>query len=877
MRGSEKILVQLSLFLTLAAPCALAQQTPLKKDARYPHLLWHNAATGQNRMWLMSGTNLIAQHSLPSTGDDLAWRMVGSGDFNSDSMLDIVWQNDATGQNMVWLMRGTNRVATALIESVGDLDWKLACVADFNGDSMPDLVLQNIKTAENSVWLMKGAKRLSYNMIASNGDPKWRIFASADVNGDGKPDLFLRNVDTGQYAVWYFDGLKMTAGELLRSANGTEAVQSDHDWQIVGTDDYNGDGKPDLFWRHSVLGVHACWYLNGAVVVGAAYVANRDGNTDWKVSGQDTADSTWRLKSEDYTWVRARVYSAPNPKVALSFKLGGNPAFGATVQRRTYSQNSWSNLVTGLKTNTYLDLSVPHGDRYEYKVFREGSGGTINMPEHLSVAVDAPPLESRGKVILLVDQTLTKEIATGLQQLSQDLVGDGWQVVRHDVPRHVDDYSSPAAFRVNAFNIINVIKPLIRSAYESDPASTKAIFIIGHVAIPYSGSFSVDGHSCASPAVGPDHRGAWPADLYYGDLDGVWTDNSVNLTNCHFAEATNLPGDGRFDQDGLPSPYVLKLAVGRVDFAKLPHFTSSPPAGVAARSEADLINQYLRKDHLYRLNRLPWQRRNPAPRAQVYGHFHDSRDTPIFENAARALPSISESPAALAVGDFCLQRNRPWQWAFLAGAGAPDRVNNSIFGLEHTAAELADPANEPTAAFYMVLGSYLGDWNLGNNNYLRSLLATPTFGLASIWTRFALWRLDAMGVGEHLGEALKRMVNEPKNTFYERSREVSIMGDPTLRLHVLPPPINVRASKRASSIDLRWSGTETNAFYYVYRGPKLTGPFTRISREPVSTSKFTDSSPDESESAYMVRTIKPMTVGTGSYTNISQGAFVVAD
>ena len=37
-----------------------------------------------------------------------------------------------------------------------------------------------------------------------------------------------------------------------------------------------------------------------------------------------------------------------------------------------------------------------------------------------------------------VDQTLTNALATNLTQLTQDLVGDGWKVIRHDAPRHDD-------------------------------------------------------------------------------------------------------------------------------------------------------------------------------------------------------------------------------------------------------------------------------------------------------------------------------------------------------------------------------------------------------------------------------------------------------
>ena len=194
----------------------------------------------------------------------------------------------------------------------------------------------------------------------------------------------------------------------------------------------------------------------------------------------------------------------------------------------------------------------------------------------------------------------------------------------------------------------------------------------------------------------------------------------------------------------------------------------------------------------------------------VYGNFHDSRDNPIFENAAQALAGITDNPGGLLVGDFCLQRSQPNLWGFLSGSGSPDRVNSAIPYLEHTALDFADPAKEPKTAFCMALASFVGDWNLSNNNYLRSLLATPNFGLASMWVRLGLWRTDCLGLGETLGASLVRMVNDPKNTFYDTSRDLAILGDPALRLHVLTPPASLIAASNQtkSAVQLSWAASE---------------------------------------------------------------------
>src|SRR5690606_29559346 len=104
----------------------------------------------------------------------------------------------------------------------------------------------------------------------------------------------------------------------------------------------------------------------------------------------------------------------------------------------------------------------------------------------------------------------------------------------------------------------------------------------------------------------------WPADMFYGDMDGSWTDNSVNSVqtqNTNPADAariTNKPGDGKFDQSSPPS--AIELQIGRVDLANMPGRTTwGGPATLA--SETELLRQYLNKDHAFRHRTMNVQRR----------------------------------------------------------------------------------------------------------------------------------------------------------------------------------------------------------------------------------------------------------------------------
>ena len=95
----------------------------------------------------------------------------------------------------------------------------------------------------------------------------------------------------------------------------------------------------------------------------------------------------------------------------------------------------------------------------------------------------------------------------------------------------------------------------------------------------------------------------------------------------------------------------------------------------------------------------------------------------------------------------------------------------------------------------MLLGSWFGDWALGEDNLLRAITAAPDYGLAAIWVRQANWRWDPLAWGGTLGDAQLKTANESLRYLDANrgtTRTLAILGDPTLRLHPLPPPRSLR-------------------------------------------------------------------------------------
>ena len=82
-----------------------------------------------------------------------AWDMAGTGDFNRDGRVDVLWRHSG-GNNVVWFMDGTSRAAGS-IPGAGT-DWVVKGITDYNGDGAADIVWYNTATRLTVIWQMNG-------------------------------------------------------------------------------------------------------------------------------------------------------------------------------------------------------------------------------------------------------------------------------------------------------------------------------------------------------------------------------------------------------------------------------------------------------------------------------------------------------------------------------------------------------------------------------------------------------------------------------------------------------------------------------------------------------------------------------------------------
>jgi len=418
----------------------------------------------------------------------------------------------------------------------------------------------------------------------------------------------------------------------------------------------------------------------------------------------------------------------------------------------------------------------------------------------------------------------------------EDLVGDGWAVVRDDVSR--DD---PAT----------VIKQTILA--HNNVAPLTAIYCLGHVPVPYSGDYNPDGHA--------NHKGAWPADGYYGDLNGSWTDSSVNNTTASQTRNHNIPNDGKFDQSFFGSD--IELQVGRVDFANMTAFSLS---------ETELLRQYLNKSHAYKMGEIQVQMK--AIIDDNFGGFNgEAFAASAWKNFAPLL-----HPDNVTAGDYRGNLDTAsYIWVYGCGGGSFSTCN----GIGSTAQLAGDSLQ---GIFSCMFGSYFGDWD-SNNNILRAPLAQGTI-LTNCWSGRPHWYFHHMGMGENIGYSTRVSMNNSSSqyntplSFLAKLVGMGLMGDPSLRMYILESPSNLTAvDDGENNVALTWTEASTDVLgYYIYRSSLFTGEYELLNESPILGGSYIDACIDSSGTYYyQVRATRLQETPSGSYYNLSQSAMAQVD
>lgn len=526
----------------------------------------------------------------------------------------------------------------------------------------------------------------------------------------------------------------------------------------------------------------------------------------------------------DFLYLEATPETSPSPKITLSWDTQQNGVTNLIYRRILGDTGSnWGPALTsvGHPTASYVDTNILIGTVYEYKVQRPAVNTWPKLAVSYAVAgVEAPLVEGRGKIILVVDDTMTNSLSSELTLLEEDLIGDGWQVIRIDSPRH--GTGTPEA-----------LKSSILAKYNEDPTNTKALFLFGHLPVVKSGYLNVDGHGSVPHAT----------DLFYGELEGSWTDTGT------YGTTINVPGDGIYDQTTIPDQ-TMELQVGRVDLADMPAWSDN---------ETELLRNYLRKDHLWR-HALVTDTRKAIFKTDAGGYNYMERG---------GLHSLFNTADVTEIADWNPEATTN---AYTWGIGFGDWNGANYANVDYK------------ITFTINFGSNKQFFER-SNNAMRAMLAMPDYGLTCAWGARPAWFIHHMGMGETIGYSAFRTQNNYFGDYYPAGQydwmkgyiHVNLLGDPTLRMYPLAAPTQLSAMNNISSqgVTLNWAASaDAVDGYHIYRAESMDDAFVRQSTNLITTTNFVDSTVAAGTNFYMVRAVRLEEVPTGSFYNPSQGAFI---
>ena len=540
-----------------------------------------------------------------------------------------------------------------------------------------------------------------------------------------------------------------------------------------------------------------------------------------------------------------------DPSITLHWSMT-NDAINYKVYKREIGSTSWGQPLTTKSASEdtfYVDNAVTIGEAFEYKIAKQTNTAdpliqnrNIIGYSYLQAAIKKEAVHNRGLIYILVESIIYDSLSSEIETLRQDLIHDGWETHISTVDQAKDHLA---------------VKEMIKQ--KKDESGCDAVFLIGHVAVPYSGTYCTDntyqyppdGHTAAAP---PSHCGAWPSDFFYGELEGNWTDSKIDSTADYEANRNRI-NDNKFDNIRLPGD--LTIGIGRIDFSDLPKFD---------KNEIELTRQYLNKTHAFKMGETVLKRS-----AVIEDNFNSGGAAREGFSSAAIRDFAAELGPDKIVFDDIFQTTRTGDYLLAYGCGAGSFTSCS--GVGHSDSFVSHNA----AAFNQFFGSYFGDWNY-RNNFMRASIASEKLGFSCIWSGRPKWVTHSLAMGETYADVVLSSANnwlDYDAGYYQNATHMALLGDPSLRHIMVEPPsvLVLKANSDSTEVTLNWSKSDEDGIsgYHVYRSHKGHGGYVLITTTPLSEVTFTDENPYDGTNHYMVRALKTTSTGSGSYENLSLG------
>jgi hypothetical protein len=241
-----------------------------------------------------------------------------AGDLDSDGVSDMIVQSSKKGYLEITSMKSgdstllvkcrerSNGTSRCRPVRMNGKRWMIVGNGDYDGDGVTDILFRRHrkgiqKTGPVSVFFMDGDRVREIAKLKTekcrerrNGSLKcrwvktrvkkgWQIVGSGDYNGDGRSDVLFHNAVENKFDVWAMLNGGAYESELLPDDFGNAA-------EVIASGDFDGDEMSDILWRDLESGDVDIWGLTGDSTLGPL----EGGGNPWSAIGAGDFDGDGR-------------------------------------------------------------------------------------------------------------------------------------------------------------------------------------------------------------------------------------------------------------------------------------------------------------------------------------------------------------------------------------------------------------------------------------------------------------------------------------------------------------------------------------------------------------------------------------------------------